>query len=559
MEKLIRSEIDYNPMWGDCRLPDIKPMTTYDLFHDSALEYPDRIALIFMNKKWSYEKLDHLIKTFAQSLMDLGIQKGDRIGVLLPNCPQHVIAYLASTLLGTIHVPVNVMYKADELLYIFQDAGVDMLITLDLFYGEVEKITSKVNFKKIVITGIDDFLPVSLKYLYRIKSRIDGSHVNVSPHTKNVRFLDMLKGKAPFAAVSPEFDFDDTTLLLYTAGTTGKSKGVMLTHKNLVYNAVNQSSNFNIGKDDVNLVLFPMFHVSGYMLATLCMFYTGGVTIMEPRFDAKRYLKLLDKYTVSGFFAPPTVYIAFMSQPDFNKYDLSGLRLSGASGAPVPPAVQKKWKDATGLDLLNGYGLTETTAGAIVSLPNKYNLDAIGVPMGGKAKIVDAKGEVVPIGERGLIMFKGDQVAKGYWNKPDQTRKTFLNGWLNTGDLGIMDENGFIYFVDREKDLIIASGYNIAPAEVEAILMKHPAVEEVGVIGVPDDYRGETVKAFVVLKNEYKNSVTKEEIIQFGRKNMASYKYPRIVEFMDDLPKSPIMKVLRKELRDLEKTRHQNN
>ena len=298
-----------------------------------------------------------------------------------------------------------------------------------------------------------------------------------------------------------------------------------------------------------------MFHISGYLLATICMFYGGGTTILEPRFDAARYIKILHKYKVSVFFAPPTVYVAFFNLPDFDKYNLTNLKIGGASGAPVPPAIQAKWQKKTGLELLNGYGLTETTAGAIVSLPNKFNHDAIGVPMGGAVKIVDDQGVTLPLGERGEILFKGPQVAKGYWNQPEKTAKTFADGWLRTGDIGTMDAEGFIFFVDRQKDLIIASAYNIAPAEVEAILMKHESIQEVAVIGVPDEYRGENVKAFVVLEKTARGKITEQEIIEYGKANMAAYKYPRLVEFIDILPKSPIQKVLRKELRDMEAQR----
>ena len=261
---------------------------------------------------------------------------------------------------------------------------------------------------------------------------------------------------------------------------------------------------------------------------------------------------------MSVFFAPPTVYVAFFSLPDFENYDLSSLRVGGASGAPVPPAIQEKWNKITGLPLLNGYGLTETTAGAIVSLPNKVNHDAIGVPIGGEVKIVDDQGNIVPLGEKGEILFKGPQVAKGYWNLPEKTAETFEDGWLHTGDIGTMDDKGFVFFVDREKDLIIASAYNIAPAEVEAVLMKHESIQEVAVIGVPDEYRGETVKAFVVLEEEAKGKISEDEIIAYGKDNMAAYKYPRKVEFIDALPKSPIQKVLRKELRDLEAQRRKD-
>jgi long-chain acyl-CoA synthetase len=529
-------------------------MTTSDMFARSARHHPQKPALIFLDRSISYRELDDQVGRFAAALASLGIKAGDRVGAVLPNCPQHVIAFLAANRLGAIHVPANVMYGPDELRYIFEDAGIRLVVTLDLFFENVKAAAAGTAMEKIVVTGIDDFLGFPKNRLYRIKSRLDGSRPRVTFDNDTLRFADLLKTSVP-APAPAAVDFDATMMILYTAGTTGKSKGVMLTHRNFVYNAANQAENFAMTAEDINLVLFPMFHISGYLLATICMFYGGGTTILEPRFDARRYVRILDKYRVTIFFAPPTVYIAFLALPDLNRYDLSALRISGASGAPVPQAIQARWHERTGLDLLNGYGLTETTAGAIVSLPNKYNLDALGVPLGGEVKIADAQGRPVPIGERGEIWFKGPQVAKGYWNKPEETARAFVDGWLRTGDIGTMDEDGFLYFVDREKDLIIASAYNIAPADVESVLLQHPAVQEVAVIGVPDEYRGETVKAFVVLAEDYRGKVTEADIIAYGKANMAAYKYPRQVEFIDQLPKSPIQKVLRKQLRDMEAAR----
>ncbi len=547
------SEQQYDPSWGARPTPKVNPMTTYGMFRQSATRYPAKTALVFMDKKISYRDLDIMVERFAAGLANLGVKKGDRIGALLPNCPQHVIAFLAANRLGAIHVPANVMYEGEELRHIFTDSGMKMIITLDLFYANALAVMEGTDIEKIIVTGIDDFLAFPKSVLYRLKTRFDGTRVNVNYDNSTFRFNNLLASEGSLPTI--DFDFDETMLILYTAGTTGKSKGVMLTHRNFVYNAANQAENFNMEKNDVNLVLFPMFHISGYLLATICMFYGGGTTILEPRFDAARYIKILHKYKVSVFFAPPTVYVAFFNLPDFDKYNLTSLKIGGASGAPVPPAIQAKWQKKTGLELLNGYGLTETTAGAIVSLPNKFNHDAIGVPMGGAVKIVDEQGATLPLGERGEILFKGPQVAKGYWNQPEKTAKTFTDGWLHTGDIGTMDAEGFIFFVDRQKDLIIASAYNIAPAEVEAILMKHESIQEVAVIGVPDEYRGENVKAFVVLEKTARGKITEQEIIAYGKANMAAYKYPRLVEFIDILPKSPIQKVLRKELRDMEAQR----
>ncbi|NOY77061.1 MAG: long-chain fatty acid--CoA ligase [Calditrichaeota bacterium] len=551
MAKMATSAITYDSSWGIEPTPDVTPMSVYEMFAQTASRYPDKPALIFIGKKLSFRQLNDAVRRFANGLISLGIQPGDRIASLLPNSPQQIIAFLAANLLGAIYVPINVMYKEEELSYVLADSGAKHLITLDLFLPNFLPVKPDTAIETILVTTIDDYLPFPINFLYRLKSRLDGSHVSVTYNTQTLPFLSIFED-SPSDFPNPAPGFDDTAMILYTAGTTGKSKGVMLTNRNFVFNAANQSKNFGLNESDVNLVLFPMFHIGGYLLATLCMFYTGGITLLEPRFDAHRYLKLLHKHRVTLFFAPPPVYTAFLNQPKFDKYDLSALKVCGASGAPVPIPLQEKWKAKTGLHLLNGYGLTETTAGAIVCMPNKFNDKALGVPLGAEAKIVNEKGETVPIGEQGEILFRGQQVAKGYWNKPEETEKTFVDGWLHTGDVGTMDEDGFIYFVDRQKDLIIASAYNISPSEVEAVLLRHPAVQEAAVIGVPDEYRGETVKAFVVLHEDFKGKVSEKEIIQFGKEHMAAYKYPRIVEFVEDLPKNPIQKVLRKKLRERE-------
>ncbi len=548
------SSISYNPAWGIRPTPAVPPMTLFEMFQKTAARLPEKTAIRFMGKTLSYRQLKDLVHRFAAGLLSLGIRPGDRVATLLPNSPQQVIGFLATNKIGAIYVPVNVMYKEEELQYVLRDSGARLALTLDLFWPNLEAVLPETFIETTVVSSIADFLPFPTNQLYKIKTRLDGSRVAIPWAKKVLPFHSLFQN--PTGEVNlPHPDFDDTMMILYTAGTTGESKGVMLTHRNFVFNAVNQSENFGLDENDVNLVLFPMFHIGGYLLATVCMFYTGGTTILEPRFDARRYLKILHKYKVTLFFAAPPVYTAFLNQPDFDRYDLTSLKVCGASGAPVPLALQERWKSKTGLHLLNGYGLTETTAGAIVCMPNKFNDKALGVPLGGSVKIVDEKREPVPIGQRGEILFKGEQVAKGYWNKPEETARTFENGWLHTGDIGTMDADGFIYFVDREKDLIVASAYKISPSEVEGILLKHPAIQEVAVIGVPDAYRGETVKAFVVLQENFKGKITAEEIIQFAKEHMAAYKYPRLVEFMDDLPKNQIQKVLRKKLREQEEAK----
>jgi long-chain acyl-CoA synthetase len=347
----------------------------------------------------------------------------------------------------------------------------------------------------------------------------------------------------------------DIQLILYTAGTTGFPKGVALTHHNFISNLESRACSENFPDGITALTLFPMFHVSGYMLHLLLTIYLGGRTVLAPRFEAGKYLDLLAAYKVNLFVAPPAVFIGMLNHPNFGRRDLSSLFICEAAGAPVPASLQQMWRERSGMDLLTGYGLTETSATATVNLRHRKNLEpgCIGVPLAGELQIVDDNGKVLPRGEVGELLYRGPQVTKGYWKNPVATEEALTEaGWLHTGDMGYVNEHGFVYFVERKKDLIVASGYNISPAEVENLLLHHPSVLESAVIGIPHEYRGETVKAFIVLKEGHKGSVKEEDILSWAKENMAAYKYPRSIEFLDALPKSQAQKVLRRILRDRE-------
>ena len=532
------SYIKYDPLWGaepfnENMVPE-KPL--YIILEETAKKYPNKKGFIFMNYRFTYKEIDVLSNKLANALIELGINKGDRITTFLPNSIQHTIVFFGIIKAGAVSVPANVMFKPRELAYELKDTSAKVIITLDMLYPVVSEAVKETSIKNIIITSITDFLPgfkpVDLDGIeaYSLMNLIDNADEN-----------------APKINIDPK---EDLVLILYTAGTTGTPKGVMLTHYNFLYNTINTTNAFEISEDDVNLLLFPMFHVSGYMLLQLPMIYNGGVTILVPRFDAGEYLKIIDKYKVTAFLAPPTVYVAFINHPKFKDYDLSSLRFVFAAGAPVPVYLQEKWKEYTGLDLINGYGLTETSATATASLPNKYNYKTIGVPIGCEVEIVDESGNIVPRGITGEILIKGGQVMKEYWNKPEETGKTLTEGnWLKTGDAGYIDAEDFIHFVERIKDLIVASGYKIPPAEVENILLQHSAVKEAAVFGIPHKYRGETVVAYIILKSEYKGKISPDEIINWSKEKMAAYKYPRIVRFVDELPKSPAQKILRRLLK----------
>ncbi|HCJ10912.1 MAG TPA: long-chain fatty acid--CoA ligase [Clostridiales bacterium] len=548
------SHLKYDEAWYAKPMGRVPDISLGQMLRHSARKFGSRTAAICLDYPLTYAQLDELSDRFATFLHQRGIGKGDRVATLLPNILQHLVVFFGIVKLGAISVPCNVMAKERELDYFIKDSGARAIVVLDMFYDVVDKVRQKRPFETVVVCSLGDFMSPVKRVLGRLLGRLRSYPIPYGGDPSLFRFRQVLNATKDDWCLKVDINpHADPLLILYTAGTTGEPKGVVLTHRNFIYNIVNTSSAEDTGPDDIALILFPMFHISGYILFTLPSLYIGGTAVLHPRFDAKEYLRLIDKYKVTLFAAPPTVYVAFLNHPEFSKYDVSSLRFAYGCGAPVPSPLQEAWNRATGLDLINGYGLTETTATAVTSLSRKKNLEpsCIGVPVGGEVAIIDEDGKIVPRGQQGEIAFRGPQVMKEYWNKPEETKKVFTkDGWFRTGDAGYMSEEGFTYFVERIKDLIIASGYNIAPAEIEAVIQEHPAVKESAVVSVPDEYRGETVKAFVVLREQFKGRCTEEEIIEFCRERMAAYKCPRKVEFISELPKSPTQKVLRKLLRE---------
>ncbi len=538
------SHVTHDPAWGAEPIPPIPDGSFYDLIKQTVWRYPSKTALISLGKHLSYAEMDDLSGRFANALIEAGVTKGDRVGVLLPNCAQNVAAFHGIIRAGAISVPCNVMLKQDELEYIFNDAGVEIVVAIDLLCPVIEAIKTRTKIKKIISVHVAD---ISAEGGW-IPPILSGPKNEVPGALDFSVLVEKYRPDPPKIAVNQK---EDPALIIYTAGTTGFPKGVMETHYNMIYSCFVHAHLFDMNYNDINLQILPMFHIGGYFLCLHALLYRGGTVVLVPSFDAGEFLKMGVKYRANTIVAPPTLYVGLLNHPDIKKYDFTTFKFTISAGAPVPIPLQKRWQDTTGVELNKGWGMTETNAGAIVNLPNKRDLDSIGVPLSGEVKIVDEKGSTTPRGVTGEIWVRSPQVAKGYWNNPEETAKTFTDGWLHTGDAGYMNEDGFIFFVDRIKDLIIASGYNIAPTEVEATMMKHDAVSEVGVVGVPDDYRGETVKAFVVLKDAYKDKISKSELDAFCRDNMAAYKVPRVIEFVDALPKNQVGKVLRYKLKEM--------
>ncbi len=540
-----------HPSWFFESMPPIPDVSIYGLFNETARLYPDATAVIFLDKSATYRELNELIGKYAAMLKDLGVKKGDMVAAMLPNSIQHVVAFYGAAMIGAVHTPINVMYQADELAYQITDSGARTILMLDLLYDKVQPLVENNTVDNVIVTHIKDWAAEDVVVSETLKMFWD---IPKNPVPGTIDLFESLDKYSPLAESETVDPKTDTALLLYTAGTTGKSKGVIETHFNLVFNSLTHSHAFrDWGEREINFSIMPMFHTAGYFLHLLPAFYQGGTVIPIPMFDLKDAFRVIDTYKVNVIFAPPTFFIAMMANKELiESHDLSSLSVTIGCGAPVPKAVQENWKEKTGIQLVNGWGMTETNSGGIISIPGiKERFDSIGIPVFSEVKITDDNNQIVPRNTEGEICYRGLQLAKGYLNKPEETAATFLpDGWFRTGDRGYVDEEDFVYFVDRIKDLIVASGYNLAPVEVENVIYQHPAVAEVAVIGQPDPYRGETVKAVIAPKPEHKETINEQEIIDFCKSHLATFKVPRVVEFRDSLPKSAVGKILRRMLRD---------
>jgi long-chain acyl-CoA synthetase len=491
-------------------------------------------------------------ETFAAALHDLGVKKGDRVSINLPNIPQFVIAFYAALRLGAIIVQTNPMYTERELKELLNDSGAETIVALDLLYPRVEAIRSQTGLKRVILTSVKDLLPPLLRAFYPIKELLERKRVSLKggDFHKFGELLRRYRGRRP-----PEVKFDpaeDVALLQYTGGTTGLPKGAMLTHRNLVANAFQTRSWFLRAREGHERVLavLPFFHVYGMTVAMNLPISLASAMILLPRFQIDEVLKTINRYQPTMFPGAPTIYVAFNNHPHIKRYKIGSINECISGSAPLPVEVKKRFEELTGGRLVEGYGLSEASPVTHSNpLDGRDIPGSIGLPFPDTdAKIVDPQsGEELGVGEVGELVIRGPQVMKGYWNRPEETAQTLKDGWLHTGDIAKMDERGYFYIVDREKDMIIASGYNVYPREVEEVLYQHPKVAEAAVVGVPDPYRGETVKAFIV--PHAGEELDEEEIISFCRKQLAAYKVPRLIEFREALPKTAVGKILKRELR----------
>jgi long-chain acyl-CoA synthetase len=519
----------------------------------SADRFPDRSALNFQGYRIRFRQLREMVDRFATSLSAFGVNRGDRVALLLPNTIPCVAAYYAVLKIGAIVVMNNPLYSDRELDHQFNDSGAKLLVTLDLLGNRMIDLRPKTRIKQIVITSIGDYLPFPKNWLFPLVAKKKKLAADVKPAD------DVFKWKAVLADHEPNppavtLGFEDVAMYQYTGGTTGVSKGVMLTHANLSKNVQQCRAWFPTFKEGAEVMLgaLPFFHVFGLTTAMNFAIYMGWEDILVPKPQPEQLLEAIGKYKPT--FAPlvPTMYIGILNHANIDQTPLTSIKGCFSGSAPLPVEVIRDFEKRTGAVIVEGYGLTETSPVTHINpfAGGKRKVGSIGLPIPDtECRIVDLDGgrTDLPTGETGELMVKGPQVMTGYWNKPDATAETLVDGWLHTGDIAQMDAEGYFYIVDRKKDMIISGGYNVYPRDIEEVFFEHPKVQEATAIGIPHPKRGEAVKVFIVLKEGA--TATQEEMIAFCHEKLAKYKWPTEVEFRTDLPKSNVGKVLKKELR----------
>ena len=522
---------------------------------DKIISVPDKVALSFYGYDMTYQELGKAVDKFAGGLKTLGVKKGDRVALYMESCPQFVISYFGILQAGGIVVSLNPMFKHAELEYELNDSGAETLVALDFLYPEIQKVGKQKKLNNIILASFEDYLP-------------ENPTLPLTPEMKQPKlsfpettdFSEFLKKSPSQPRVEISDLKKDIAVLQYTGGTTGLPKGAIITHHALGQSVFNAVIWFRYTSEDVHLGAAPFFHSYGMAICMSASLVSGGHLVILSRVSPEAVAKAIAQYGCTVWITTATLMTAMLEWPDISKYDLNSLRMVLCGAAPVAVALMSKLNHIMPqAKVIGGYGLTETMAGGGAVCPlSRSKPGFIGIPnISTEVKIVDIETRTreVETLQEGEIAIKCASMMAGYWNKPEETKKVLRDGWLYTGDIGKMDEEGWVAVVGRKKELIKCSGYSVFPTEVEELLYKHPAVAEVAVIGVQDPYRGESPKAFVVLKSDYKTKIDETEIINWAKENMAAYKRPRYVEFREELPKSGAGKILRRVLADEETRR----
>ena len=515
-----------------------------DFFRSSVEEHRDKTALTFYGTTFDFARLEALSEKMAASLAARGVRRGDRVALMLPNCPQYVVSFFATVGLGAVVTQLNPMYVEREIEHILEDSGAETIVVYSEAYPRVKNVMGQTALKNVIVVDLEGE-----------PEGLEGGHEGFG------EVIAQDAEPAPPVEIDPA---EDVAVLQYTGGTTGVSKGAMLTHRNLISNVQQALAVFvddpaAFSNNQKIVAVLPFFHIYGFTCVMLFGIRLGLNQLLLPRFDAEEVMKLVGDEGPIFFSGVPTMYSALDgSGEDLTEYGFHRVRTFNSGGAPLPVNLKHSFEEKTGRPLFEGYGLSEASPVTHFNPPftGEAREGSIGVPIPSTdARIVDAETGTreMPVGEPGELVIRGPQVMKGYWNMSEETAEVLRDGWLHTGDVARMDEDGYFYIVDRKKDMISAGGYNVYPREIEEVLYEHDGVSEAVAIGVEDEYRGETVKAFVVRKSG--SGATEEEILAFCKERLAPYKAPKTVEFRDELPKSTVGKLLRRVLADEERAK----
>ena len=545
-------------VWHKSYAAGVKPTLEYEqltisqVVSRSAEKFAQHTALNYMGRRITYLELEQLSNRFAWALKSLGVKEGDKVSVILPNLPQTVVATYAVMKLGAVLVQNNPLNSERELAYQLRDSESKIAITLSLLIPRVLKVMPQTGVEKVIGCHIHSYLPFPKKHLFPLVKR--AMHRKIETSDKVLCFDELIKS-ASLGPVEDKSRWDELAVLIYTGGTTGRSKGVMLSHRNISVNTQQLKGWFpELHEGEERLLgTFPMFHSAGFT-TTNYFAWMGWEHIMIPRPEPKGIIDLIKKYKPTFLPGVPTIFVGLLADPAFRALDLSFLKGFFSGAAPLAADTIRDLKELTGATIFEVYGLTETSpVAAITPWGGEIKPGTVGIPVADtNIKIMGGESgeEELPLGESGEIVIEGPQVMMGYYNKPEETAHAIINGGLYTGDVGCFDDDGYLKIVDRKKDMIIASGYNIYPVEIDNVLFDHPKILEACTIGVPHEYRGETVKAFIVPREG--ETLNEAEVLDYCKANLAAYKIPKMIEFVGELPKSAVGKVLRRELRDKE-------
>jgi long-chain acyl-CoA synthetase len=529
----------------------------HQLLADAAAQDPDAPCTSFYGKRLTFHQIDDFATRFASALHSMGVQAGDRVALMLPNSPQFLIAYFGALKAGAVVVPLNPLYTEHELSFHFSDSGAETVVTVPMFLEKIAALRVTIHLKRIISCPIADFLPFPLGIVQGLqeqrmvrKAGIDGL----------VHLKQLLQEETPGDFIPVDSDPDEMAVLIYSGGTTGVAKGIMLTHFNLVANAFQVAAWAGLGTKERVLAVIPLFHGYGMSVTMNAPVLRSSEIVLLPRFSARQVLKTIEKTRPTFFIGVPTMFVALSNLPEVQRYDLSSLQGIFVGAAPLTRAIKDDFEGKTHGRMIEGYGLTEAVT-AIMSNPYQgtHKVGSIGIPFPDvEAKIVSLDDERdLPPGELGEIILRSPTLMKGYYKNPQETAKTIKDGWLFTGDIGYMDDDGYFYITDRKKELIIVGGFNVFPREIDELIYQHPKVKEGITVGVPDAYKGECIKVYIVLKEG--ETASPEEFEAYFREHLTAYKIPSHIEFRRDLPKSMIGKILRRVLREEEINRSESN